>query len=221
MLDTLPERPTGALTRDFIVCGWFTPDYRHWWNTLRKNLDEIGAPHDFVEVRKSDGGWEANTMRKPHEILAAMDRHPDTTIIFLDVDCTVPGGIEGLSELASIPGDVGIYLRTKWKPHGSPWIGTRTGTMVFKPTAAARLFVERWCEASLTAPRHCTDQDSVRHAFGGVPGLSVTFLDQRYCALPKDNHPAPVILHNNAPKQGKSTRLQKIIGRLAWAFHFG
>lgn len=215
-MDTLTERISATSDCDFIVCGWFTPDYRYWWDRLQRNLDDIGAPHDFVEVQKSERGWEANTMRKPHEVLAAMHRHPDTIIIFLDVDCLVTGGLAGLCELANIRGDIGVFLRTKWKPHGSPWIGIRSGTMVLRPTPAARAFVECWCEASFSAPQYCTDQDSIRYALGGVPGLSVTFLDIRYCATPKDHCKEPVILHDGGKKPNQSNRLSKFIGRLAW-----
>lgn len=99
------------MTSDWIVAGWYTADYRDWWLQLRSQLIAIGAPHDFVLRAKQDPSWEANTMRKPAEILAAIDRHPGKTIIFLDVDCAIPGGYGGLAELAQIGGDVGFYVR--------------------------------------------------------------------------------------------------------------
>jgi hypothetical protein len=71
--------------------AWYTPDYRHWWDALRPSLDRHGAPHDFVEVPKVSTQWEANTMRKPHEVAKALTRHPDKVVIFIDVDCVVHG----------------------------------------------------------------------------------------------------------------------------------
>ena len=41
-----------------------------------------------------------------------MDRHPDKVIVLLDVDCRVLGD---LSPLAEIGGDVGFYVRTKYR----------------------------------------------------------------------------------------------------------
>ena len=216
MLD-IPVRSQEAQVSDFVVCGWYTPDYRNYWERLRANLENINSRHDFIEVLKPDQGWEANTMRKAEQALVAMDRHPDTTIIFIDVDCVVLGTLDDLSELARIPGDVGLFLHTKWKQHGSPWIGIRSGTLVIKPTAAARQFIECWRSASAAAPRYCTDQDSIRYALGCVPNLSVTLLDIRYCAVPGDRHPSPVIFHYGGHKPNKARKYMKIIGRAAWA----
>lgn len=204
----------------FVVCGWFTPDYRHWWNRLRKNLDTIGAHHDFVERRKADGGWEINTQRKPAEILAAIERHPGKTIIFLDVDCAVTGRLDDLAELAAIPGDVALYHRTKWRRSGIVGGGPRTGTMVLRPTPKAREFVTQWCEASLQAPRYTVDQDSVKVALGRVPGLTVTYLDVRYCAVPADKCASPVILHDRASQKRPLRGMVRLFGRLAWASHY-
>jgi len=66
-----------------IVCGWYTPDYQHWVDRLKINLDNIDVKHDFVEVEKKEGGWEVNTNQKPSQIIAALKRHPDKRIIFM------------------------------------------------------------------------------------------------------------------------------------------
>ena len=185
--------------RDFIVCGWYTPDYRVWWTRLRENLDNIGVPYDFVERAKTISGWEINTMRKPHEVLSAMGRHPDKIIVFLDVDCRVPGGRQGLQELAAIRGDVAFFAITKWSRRSfRPIYRARSGTMVFRPTKKARAFVEAWCKVGETAPRYAWDQDSMVVATGRVPGLSITYLDNKFCATPEDECPDPVILHDRA-----------------------
>lgn len=191
----------------FIVCGWFTPDYRHWWERLRTNLEEIGAPYDFVECPKSEGGWERNTMRKPREVLAAINRHPDKAIIFLDVDCMIPGGYGGLSALAQISGDVAFYVYTKWsKRSARPILRVRSGTLVIRPTGKARAFVEAWHDAGKGAHRYAVDQDSMIVAMGRVPGLSITHLDNRYCVSPPDDCAKPVILHSNASRGAHTSK---------------
>ena len=201
----------------WIVAGWYTPDYRHWWNKLRKQLDMIGAPHDFVEVRKEDGGWEINTMRKAGQVLAAMDRHPDKTIIFLDVDCSVPGGYAGLAKLAQINRDVGLYFRTKWSRRGKSRSGARSGTMVLRPTLQARAFVAAWVAETSVAPRYAVDQDSLAVALGRAPDLSVTYLDVKYCAVRADKCPDPVIFHDSASLHTKTGKFTKLFSKFKLA----
>jgi hypothetical protein len=123
------------MTAPWIVCAWHTPDYRHRADKLIASLNTAGAPHDIVEVAKLPGSWEDNTMAKPAQLLAAMDRHPNKAIIFLDVDCEVLGD---LSPLADITGDVGFFVRTKYRRSGGIRFGARSGTVVVRPTPSRR-----------------------------------------------------------------------------------
>jgi len=203
------------MTESWIVCGWYTPDYRLWWQQLRWQLEALAVPHDFVERPKGPGGWEANTLRKPAEVLAAIDRHPGKTIIFLDVDCSVSGKA-GLARLAQITGDVAFYVRTKWRRSGGHRLGPRSGTLVLRPTPAARAFVTAWLAESRQAPRWAVDQTALAVALGRCPGVAIEFLDVSYCAVPADRCPDPVILHDSASRdQPKAGRLQRWINRLA------
>jgi hypothetical protein len=196
---------------EMIVCGWYTPDYRVWADKLFENLDALGLPHDFVEVEKPPHGWEQITMLKAGEVLKAMDRHPDKVIVFLDVDCEVRSA-ERLRELAHISGDVGFYLRTKWRRGGGVRFGTRSGTMVFKPTDAARTFVEVWRDLSDTAPAYAVDQDSLTVAMGKVPQCVLSFLDVRYCAVATDKLSDPWVLHSSASASAtKAKKIQKLL----------
>lgn len=214
MLDTCSECASSTQACDFVVCGWFTPDYLPWWTRLRSNLDEIGAPHDFVKVPKLNGSWERNTRQKPAVVLSAMNRHVDKTIIVLDVDCTVPGGLEGLRELASLPGDIAVWLQAKWKK-GRAELSIRNGTMVIHPTAKAREFVERWIDAAQSAPRYANDQHAMMMAMGQVMGLVITTLDIRFTAWAGSRCGNPVILHDHAGKP--TSRLMRHLARAAAA----
>ena len=95
------------------------------------------------------GQWEANTMRKPHEVAKALDRHPDKVVIFIDVYCVVHGALDAL---AGIRGDVAFYVRTKYRRNGGMRFGTRSGTLVFRPTDMARAFVANWIAAAKGPP---------------------------------------------------------------------
>ena len=196
---------------DFVVCGWYTPDYAHWLDALIPSLDAVGAKHDFVKVAKVPGGWEANTMEKPMQIQRAMIRHPDKVIIFLDVDCVVH---RPLTPLLLIGGDVGLYLRTKFRRRGGFRSGWRSGTMVLRPTSNARALVSAWIEEGERAVRHAVDQDSLAVALGRVPGLSITTLGVEWCATVGDDYIDPAIYHDSASLETKTPRLKRTWHRL-------
>ena len=200
------------MTAPWIVCAWHTPDYRAWADKLIASLDAVGAPHDIVEVPKLPGTWEANTLAKPAQLLAAMDRHPGKCIVFLDVDCEVLGD---LSPLAGIGGDVGFYMRTKWRRSGGMRFGARSGTVVVRPTPGARAYVESWEDAAREAPWGDVDQTAQMVAMGRVPGVSFTMLGVEYCATDGDCVPVPVILHDSASRDvRKITRTHRRLRRV-------
>lgn len=179
---------------EFVVCGWYTNDYRPWWDNLRPTLEAVGAPNDFVEVSKRTGSWEAATLRKASEVQDAMRRHPDKTVIFIDVDCTVRAPLD---PLAALLGDVGICISGKANHKGRQQIRIRTGTMVLHPTDACRAFVRRWSLASASAPSRATDQTTIAMVLH-QPGLAVSIVGKEWCAIPRDNIKDAKILHESA-----------------------
>lgn len=124
--------------REWIVCGWYTPDYEKWAAGLAASLDEIAAPHDIVCVPKAAGGWEVNTCQKPAQLLAAMDRHHGKVIIFVDADAVARGD---LSPLARLDGDIAFCPWKKFR-QGQTWMQPQSGTIVANPTPNARRFVK-------------------------------------------------------------------------------
>jgi hypothetical protein len=200
----------------WIVCGWFTPDYRVWADKLISSLDAVAAPHDIVERSKLPGGWEANTMGNPLAVRDAMNRHPDKVVIFLDVDCEVRGH---LSPLAMMSADVAFYVRSRRGRNGGIRFGLRSGTIVIRPTPAAVAFVNAWCLLSEAGMVGDVDQDTLMLAVGAVPGLNLATLDARWCATPGDMVTDPVILHDNASRDvQKVTRRRRILWRLLRRF---
>lgn len=196
---------------DYVTCAWYTPDYAYWAERLRANLDDLGEPHDIVEVEKNPGGWEANTMRKPGQVLAAMMRHSTKTIIFLDVDCEV---LSSLSELASTSrADIHLLFRCKMMGNGLPRMTARSGTIVIRPTELAKSFVKNWRELNFAAPSGSVDQRTLPAAIVKTTGLAVGMLDNRYCAVPSDNVERPIILHSSASAS------QKKMSRWTRTFH--
>lgn len=201
----------------WIVCGWYTPDYACWWERLRTDLDRLGLAHDFRALLKLDGGWERNTRRKPLEVLDALDRHRGRTVLFLDVDCRITGERADLDALAGIAGDVGLYLRTRWRSTGAPWSGPRSGTLVLRSTPRALALASAWVAETARAPAASVDQDSLAVALGRVPGLSLTTLDVRFCAVPADNCPDPIILHDRASRNSRTGKLKRLLSHVGLA----
>ena len=165
---------------DWLVCGWFTDDeiYRPLAQQLAQSLRGVGAPYDLACVAKDEGSWEANTIQKPAQLMAAMDRHPDKTILFLDVDFVARGD---LLPLVSVPGDVGLKMMARRRRNGSTRLLVSSQIVVVKPTQGARDFVSAWMELSQARPRWGdTDETYLPLAFGEVANCSIGIIDQTY-----------------------------------------
>ena len=151
-------------------------------------------------------------MAKPAHLLDAMDRHPDKVIVLLDVDCRVLGD---LSPLAEIGGDVGFYIRTKYRRSGGMRFGARSGTVVVRPTAGARAYVQAWITAAAELPWGDVDQTAQMFAMGRASGASFTMPPVEYCATAGDCVPEAVILHESASRGvRKIGRWQRRLHRL-------
>ncbi len=205
------------MTSGYVVCGWYTPDYAHWLPPLKASLEKHGAPHDFALASKAGPQWEANTMRKPREVAAALERHPDKVVIFLDVDCVVHGPLD---ELANVRGDVAAYVRTKYRRNGGMRFGVRSGTLVFRPTRMARAFAANWVAAAAEAPWGDVDQTPLAIAIGRTPGVTIEPLDLRYCTTDGDKGAAnPIILHDSASRNVRKLKpFTRMTGRLLGKF---
>jgi hypothetical protein len=157
----------GGKMDNWIVCGWYTPDYEHWFKRLEQSLIEHQAPYDFQSVPKIAGGWERNTCRKAGFVLDALDRHPGKIVIFLDVDCVVTGD---LGALANLPCDIALnfsVLRKKRRINLVPL----TGHMVIHPTVKARALIEAWKESSRDSEFGLQDQETLALAMGAEDGV--------------------------------------------------
>jgi len=180
----------------WLVAGYFTPDYRHWAQGLAASLDSHGAPYHLFAVPKVAGGWEANTRAKPQAILTAMDRYPGKTLIWNDVDATVHGD---LSPLAQIKADIAVRAgarRRGWRSGIKTVLNT--GTLVIRPTPAARVLIESWADQSSKARRREHDQHTLLLAWPEAAGVTVTVLDPSWCGA------RAVIRHDVASRQHKS-----------------
>ena len=159
--------------------------------------------------------WETNTMAKARHILAAMDRHPDQVIVWLDVDCIVHGD---LSPLADIRGDVAFRMHSKFRRHHKgARFRAQSGTMVFRPTPEARQFAENWKVASERAPYGEIDQSSQVVAMAESIGTTFVPLPLIYCVNPDERGKVPgvVVQHDSAAVSfPKVSGWRRYVGRL-------
>jgi hypothetical protein len=122
-----------------------------------------------------------------------------------------------LSPLAEIGGDMGFYVRTKWRRSGGMRFGARSGTVVVRPTAGARAYVEAWEDAAAEAPWGDVDQTAQMVAMGRVPWCSFTMLPVEWCATAGDCVPEPVILHDSASRGARKIgRWRRRLWRSVW-----
>jgi hypothetical protein len=207
-----PEDHECKTMPSLIVCGWFTPDYAHWADRLISSLDTAGVRHDIVAVPKLSGGWERNTCRKAGYLLEAMDRHPGEVIVFLDVDCVVRGDLSALTEIG---GDVAFRLAARIKL-GRARMQPRSGTVVVKPTPAARAFVEKWKHFSAIASYGDIDESTLAQAMETSPGVTISPLPYHWCAM--ESCAANEIVHDTASKNTykASHKMRRLVRAWSW-----
>jgi hypothetical protein len=214
--------------KDWLVVGWFTPDYRPIAEAFAANLAQHNAPfHLFAKPKL--GGWD--TLRKPSIVIEAMDTCPDKALVLMDVDCTVSGDI---APAAHIPGDVGFAMHARrvrllWPMHKRITIKASSRVVVFRPTEGARAFAVEW-ERQCKKPEMGAGDDEAAMAAAYLvqrPGIAYCYLDSRYSGLATSS---AVICHDSAhermPKLGIKGTLKAVeklfrTGRTKNAKQFG
>jgi len=211
---------SGAIPGDWLVIGWFTPDYRPLAEAFATNLAEHQIPHHLFAKAKLDAGW--NTLRKPSVVLEAMELYPDRTLVLMDVDCIVRGDI---SPVVDVAGDVGITVicqnvpgRTdrRWRrgrdAEWRHWIATECSSrvVVFRPTEGARAFAKAW-EWHIDHGHVNHDEHSMVWAFMRSAGrTSFSYLDRRYSGREVTDILDGVIVHDSAHTKQRT----KVRGRI-------
>lgn len=147
MRDDVPVRAdllSETVSTDWLVVGWFTPDYRPLAETIAADLIEHGAPFHLFAKPNLAKGW--STLAKPTVVLDAMDAYPGKSLVLMDVDCRVKGDI---APLTVIQGDVGLSLKARrawviWPPQRQMVVRAGSQVIVFRSTVGARSFAQEW-----------------------------------------------------------------------------
>jgi hypothetical protein len=194
---------------NWIVSGFFTPDYRPLAQGLAASLDKVGDPYHFFATEKRPGGWEANTMAKAQAVATAMAAHPGRMILFLDVDTEVVGSMAPLA--ATFTGDVGIRFRPK-RRKGRLWMTVRSSTLVLNATEGARRFVARWIEEGRNAPPGEIDQTTFALAMVASDGVRFEPLALKWCAMDDDHIDGAIVVHQGVSQDAKKIRGLRLLG---------
>jgi len=164
---------SSAPVGDWLVVGWFTPDYRPLAEKFAANLETYQAPFHLFFKSKSEKGW--NTWRKPSVVLQAMAAYPDKTIVLMDVDCILKGDMVPLTQIG---GDVGIRVNARrarllWPMHKRVVLKATSQVAVFHPTAAAKRFALEW-ERQCAQTHYSGDEAAMLQAFLTVQSVAFT-----------------------------------------------
>ena len=179
-----------------------------WIAPLLESLNRYGQPHDFRLAAKMAAGWEFNTLAKPLHILAALDRNPGKTIIFLDVDCVVRGD---LSPFANLHGDIALNITVQKQRGRGIWMRARAGTLVIKANSRARRFIEAWRDQCASATFGEDDETALSRTIIAYGDVTIQQLDRKWRSLAGDKAPDAIIIHDSA-----SRSLPKVRSAVIW-----
>jgi hypothetical protein len=197
----------GGAQGDWLVTGWFTPNYRPLAEKLAANLTEFNAPFHLWAKSKAASGW--NTWRKPSVVIETLDAYPGRTVILMDTDCIVRGD---LAPMVDFDGDVSLTLKARHVRllhglHKRLTLKTSSRVVVFRPTAGARLFAQEW-ERLLQSSPYEGDEVCMVMAFLRRAEISYCHLDPRFAGDEVGNTVSDaVISHYGAHGRTKSSRL--------------
>lgn len=193
--------------KDFVICGFFTQDYRPLAANLASTIKPT-EPFHFFFREKRNATWREIVRWKPDIVAHAMRLYPSCSIILLDVDCLVRGELRPMIDFA---GDISAYPTLRFTRH--PWplrrrtiLHISSRTMVFKPTDRTRAFLDTWRE-------ECMDRDglyrrsgcelALRMALMRATGLAFCPMDVRYSGREVGKAPADAVIVHSSASRGK------------------
>jgi len=204
------------ITRDWLVIGWFTPDYRRLAERFAGNLKRFSIPHHLF-AKPIGSGWD--TSPKPSVVLEAMAVYPGKTIVLMDVDCVVK---EDIGPALNFDRDVAFSLSLRRRRHYRTTIYSSSRVMIFKPTEGAQRFAAAWQKYCRGPERN--DEINLTHCYIHNGDIAHAQLDQRYAAWEVGSTSAPpgtVIWHQSAHAKATARSLRSIIRLVEKPFRRG
>ena len=153
-----------------------------------------------------------------------MADHPDTTIVLMDVDCTVHGSLDPL--LAG-DGDIAIYIRAKSKSR----VHCSSRVVVFRPTPATHRLLTLWkqkCDDAISAlsKMHISrrkllargviaenDERLLMEAIAATPELTMRLLPMEHAANAEGRVGNALVTHDSAHDKDAPPKGPSIVKR--------
>lgn len=139
--------------QNYIVCGFFTPNYEIRARQLKDSLDSLQINY-YLQPVADQGHWEANTRIKPYFLLHCLKKFEDKNVIYLDTDAVVKKSLDYFSELSA---DISVYITHRAVGMSHDYL---TGTLFLANTPATYKLVSDWCMAQNQCKNTMVDQDS-------------------------------------------------------------
>jgi len=180
---------------DFLVIGFFTPNYAPAARALAENLAEHRISHHLYARPIVEGDWYSQTRQKPTVLAHARRDHPDENLVFMDVDCRVRGDI---SEILKTRGDV--VMRTKGTAKGTQRaLKPTTRVMLLRPTPGSDAFIAGWAATCRSAGSGQSAEFMLIHAMSDSSEIySIGTLPIRLAGIElHDALPDAVIVHDS------------------------
>ncbi len=140
---------------DFVVCAFYTPNYRDDVERLEISLKAFGHEYHLQEFERLPT-WEQNTGIKPKFLLECLERFEGKDVLYLDADAFIRRRMDGFDEFE---GDIGIHFNEKGGSHS-----IRTGTIYLRNNPRTHQFMRDWIEAQTQNLKY-NDQDSFEVAY--------------------------------------------------------
>lgn len=180
---------------EFLVVGFFTPNYEAAARAFANNLVEHRISHHLYARPLLDGDWYSQTRQKPTVLAQARLDHPAETLVFMDVDCRVRGDIGAILQTR---GDV--VMRTKGTSMGSRQaLKPTTRVLLLRPNIGSDAFIAGWEAACRRAGKGNSAEYMLIQAMSDSPETySVGTLPIRFAGLElHDAPPDAVIVHDS------------------------
>lgn len=187
----------------FLVCGFFTSDYRPLTERLAYELDP-SIPYHFFYREKGKASWREIVRWKPDVVLRAMELYPDKQIILLDVDCSVRGPIASMTHFN---GDVSgypshVFKSRPWPLRGRFKLHISSRSLALKPTDRTKTFLATWrdeCRDPTGKYRRSGCEMAMLTALTKTTGLAFCPMDIRFSGRETNSTlPDAVITHSSA-----------------------
>ena len=162
--------------QDFVVCAYYTPNYKAYALELRHSLEVLGISH-FLKGYRSANSWEAATRLKPTFIAECLVKFEPLHILYVDADALV---LHPLGLLDKISTDVALSFEAEGKHKKRPQLRAVPGTIYVRNTPGGWRFVEAWRNAERELGAWATDSVMLRIAIARLQGLTITNLPRTY-----------------------------------------